>query len=423
MPVHGFPSFPDARPPEVLERQWPHLPAHGHGDGHITSSQPIKIMQQLCYIAKSKIPSRHANSVQVVNMICAFASLVTKVEAYLPGGFSRRLRLWSGTLFSSYGHQLPYNVRISLLSSLKYDFERRVLQVFTPKPKSTVFTRSATIAYSLAERDIPVLFESHSFAKDEKAFPMHRFIKAVNNSKAAGIIGISHEILDNYISKGLCPSRILTSPDGVNLDIFQQPGAGRLGQLFGQKIYERPSLVYTGSLSEEKGAGFLARAAVRMPQFNIVVIGGNARESTSLANAGKKASNLFIHPCVPHKDIPAILQDATILVMPYMPEGSLIPYMSPLKLFEYLATGRPILSADLPVLHPFLKNGANCLLFTPGSVDSLYAKAIQMLTMNSEEKKALRDGQLHTATCYSWTKRATAILNWHRALMHSKEIL
>lgn len=373
-------------------------------------------MSSLTYIAKSKIPSRHANSVQVVNMICAFAPLVQRLDAYLPGGFAKLLHLWTGNLFANYGLSIPGNVRVHFVSQTGHSFEENVLRKLPPSFEGNIFTRSAQAAWKLAERNAPVLFESHVFSRDTTRVPMMRFIQALNASDFAGVVGISHEISASYLAAGLQQRRLITSADGVNPTVFSRAMPGGLGLLFGQRIYNRPTLVYTGSLSTEKGAAFLAEAASRMENVNFVIIGGNPKESAALAERNKY-TNLFMHPNVPHKEIPSILQDADILIMPYMPEGDLIPYMSPLKLFEYLATGKPILSSDLSVLRPFLIDGENCLLFSPGSQDSLCAQVNRLLALTPEKKEKIRDNQLQSAMRHTWTNRAKTILDWHRGLL------
>ena len=374
------------------------------------------IANPLTYIAKSKIPSRHANSVQVVNMICAFAPRVQRLDAYLPGGFAKRLRLWTGNLFANYGLSIPGNVHIHFVSQSGHGFEKNVLRVLPPAIEGNVFTRSAQIAWKLAERNAPVLFESHVFSRDAQQMAMPQFIQPMNPPPAPGVVAISQEISDSFLAAALQQKRLVTSADGVDLTVFSRALPGGLGHLFGQRVYDRPTLIYTGSLRPEKGAAFLTKAASRMGHVNFVIIGGNVKESTALA-AMNNCTNLFVHPSVPHKKIPSILQDADMLIMPYMPEGDLIPYMSPLKLFEYLAAGKPILSSDLTVLRPFLIHDENCLMFSPGSVDSLCAQINRLLAMAPENKERLRDNQLRSAMRHTWTNRAKTILEWHRGLL------
>lgn len=363
----------------------------------------------LVYAARSKIPSRHANAVQVAHMICALAPLVDSLTVCLPGGLSRRFRFRTGTWLSAYGRKLPDNMHVHFMpDGPDHGFEKRVLAVL--KEPELIFTRSPWLAWRLAREDAPVLFESHVVSRDAAQVQMPDFIRALNDSRSGAVVAISERIAQEYLAGGLSPERVLIAPDGVDVEAFARTASGGLGRLFGPAVYECPAMVYTGSLIPEKGAAFLAEAAARLPRLHVVVIGGTARESARLA-AGAPP-NLFTHPAVPHKNIPAILHDAAMLVMPYMPTGDFISYMSPLKLFEYLATGRPVLSADLPVLRPFLRHGENCLLFAPGSMDDLSAQAERILDMPPEALAAMRP----RADLPTWGNRARTILDWHRAL-------
>jgi len=370
----------------------------------------------MIYIAKSKIPSRHANSIQVVNMICALAPLVRRLDVYLPGGLSRRWRAWRGSLFSRYNYSIPENVRIHICSDRKNSFEANVIRSLNANPKQTIFTRSIQIAQSLTEKGFNVLFESHVFSKDAQMVCLKKLINGINKCHASGIIAISHTIADAYTKAGLTSERILTVPDGADLSLFSHQTKGGLGKIFGQAIYRRPIMVYTGSLSHEKGAHFLARLAGQLAEINVAIIGGSRHEARSLEKEIGNGGNLFIHQNVPHNQIPTILQDAEILAMPYIPEGELIPYMSPLKLFEYLASGKTILSADLPVLRPFLVDHQNCILFTPGSSDSFCDKAREILALPLKQRTRLQEQQLLSVKTFSWANRAKTILDWHLAI-------
>ncbi len=372
-------------------------------------------VKRFAYIAKSKIPSRHANSVQVMNMIRAFAPLVETLDIYLPGGLGSRLRQWSGLLFAAYGHSQPANARFHFLPnghSPARSFEAVVLRAI--QPADLTFTRSARVALDLAEHGRSVLFESHVVTRDAAQAPLDRLARALSMAPASGVVGISQAVTEAYAQAGLPASRLFTAPDGVDLDAFVAGPSGALARMFGPSVHDRPVLLYTGSLSPEKGAGFLAQAASDL-DAHVVIIGGKQEEHLRL---GKKRPGLFAHPCVPHRDIPALLRDADMLVMPYLPDGDLIPFMSPLKLFEYMAAGKPILAADLPVLRPILRDGGNCLLFTPGSATSLRQAMARLRDMTPEQRATLRQEQLATAAEHSWTGRAKSILDWRHGLTY-----
>jgi glycosyltransferase involved in cell wall biosynthesis len=374
------------------------------------------ISTPITYIAKSKIPSRHANSVQVVNMICAFSSLTPNLDVYLPGGLSRRLMAFLGNIFHNYGHSIPTNVRIHFSkesSKNKHSFEDKVLSKLSSKQPTLAFTRSPYVAWKLIEQQRPVIFESHWFSRDAKEIPIQRFSSLVSASPGSGVVTTCPAITAAYTDAGMDASRVLTLANSVDIDAFLESPAGGMKKLFGSRVCDLPVILYTGSLGQGKGAQFLAEAASSLSNIHIAIIGGSKEEIDRLRNVHRGHTGLFLHPAVPHKDIPSILQDATALVMPYLNEGTLVPYMCPLKMFEYLATGKPILSADLPAIRTALQHNHNALLFKAGSVPALKDQIKRLLGMSEQQTQILRRNQLDTVARFSWINRAKTILDWH----------
>jgi len=376
-------------------------------------------MSSITYISKSKIPSRHANSVQVVNMIIAFSALMDNIKVHLPGGLSQKIKLITNTLFNNYGKTIPNNAEFFFSkdsSSNKNYFEDSVLGKLSSDASKLVFTRSPYIAWKLAEQQLPVIFESHWFSRDKNVIPLPRFASLISASTASGVVTTSPAITSAYIEAGLDRSHILTVSNSVDVDTFAKSQSGGLGKLFGPQVYQKPTFVYTGSLGKGKGAQFLASASASLENIHVAIIGGNDKEIQNLQETSGNSSTLFLHSAVPHKEIPAILQDATGLIMPYTNEGSLSLYMCPLKMFEYLATGKPVISADLPALKTILAHEKNAFFFQPCSTSSFKEQIFNTLNMSNSQAKALRDKQFDTISRFSWANRAKTILEWHRGL-------
>jgi glycosyltransferase involved in cell wall biosynthesis len=88
--------------------------------------------------------------------------------------------------------------------------------------------------------------------------------------------------------------------------------------------------------------------------------------------------------------------------------GDIAPYLSPMKLFEYLASGRPILSSDLPVLREVLDDEFAVLL-PPGDVGA-WAAALEALAADPARRERLGEAGRTAAGQYSWKARAERIL-------------
>ena len=85
-------------------------------------------------------------------------------------------------------------------------------------------------------------------------------------------------------------------------------------------------------------------------------------------------------------------------------------YASPLKLFEYRASGRLIIASDLPALREIL-NDKNALFFKPDSASEL-AQAVKMLKSSHTLGYHLSQQALADVQQYTWQKRAKNILNF-----------
>ncbi|GAB1410318.1 hypothetical protein MASR1M90_14720 [Desulfovibrionales bacterium] len=380
------------------------------------------MLNHVLYASNSKLPSRHANSVQVAHMICALAPLVHNLDVYLADGFSRVLNRWTGRTFTHYGLHKPANAHIHFVTNRRARPFGSAALAALPSKADLLITRSAPLALAWAEQGRPVLFESHVPPRDASAVSIPSLITGINTAPGAGLVAISEAVGATYLSWGLREQKLLIAHDGVDLAAFARPvhrqadphKSGALARLFGPRIHERPVMLYTGSLSPQKGALFLAQAAAFLPDIHIALVGGTAEECAALRT--QTGPGVFIHSSVAHKAIPALLHDADMLVMPYLDSGDLIPFMSPLKLFEYLASGTPVLSADVPVLRSVLDPGQNCQLFTPGSVHALGLAVQTLTTMTEPERQALQLRQENTAASYTWAKRAQNILAWQKEL-------
>jgi glycosyltransferase involved in cell wall biosynthesis len=80
-----------------------------------------------------------------------------------------------------------------------------------------------------------------------------------------------------------------------------------------------------------------------------------------------------------------------------------------MKLFEYMACGRPILCSDLPVLREVL-NPDNALLLPPGDVEA-WVKALESLKSDPQLQTVLGAQTLSDVKSYTWERRAQHILN------------
>ncbi|PIZ49160.1 glycosyl transferase family 1, partial [Candidatus Woesebacteria bacterium CG_4_10_14_0_2_um_filter_39_14] len=112
----------------------------------------------------------------------------------------------------------------------------------------------------------------------------------------------------------------------------------------------------------------------------------------------------------PHAKVIRYIKAMDALVIPFPNKPHYAFYASPLKLFEYMASGRPIIASDLPALREIL-NDKNALFFKPDDAPDL-ARAIKMLKSSQMLGYHLSQQALADVQQYTWQKRAKNILNF-----------
>lgn len=138
--------------------------------------------------------------------------------------------------------------------------------------------------------------------------------------------------------------------NGVDYDHFAAPGAAIPAEM---AALPRPRIVYAGAVNEKLDLSLLQALAARFPHFSFILIGPIAlrydREQLVQVQALPNVHFLG-HKSV--AELPAYLHAGDLCLIPYKC-NEWTRHISPLKLYEYLATGLPILSTDIPAARPF----------------------------------------------------------------------
>jgi len=113
---------------------------------------------------------------------------------------------------------------------------------------------------------------------------------------------------------------------------------------------------------------------------------------------------------VPHRDIKEYLKEADVGVIPLTDNVTSRYFTSPLKLFEYMAAGLPIVASDLPTIREVLIDHKNAVLVNPGDSKDL-ARGIKELLDNQELANKLAQRAYEDVKQYSWDMRAERIIS------------
>ena len=175
---------------------------------------------------------------------------------------------------------------------------------------------------------------------------------------------------------------------------------------------QTPVALYTGHLYGWKGVDTLARAAeVLKSRAEVYVVGGTREDVERFKKEFSSISNLHIVGYRPHNEIPLWQKATDVVVLPNTAREDISKYYtSPMKLFEYMASKRPIVATDIPSVREIL-DSTNAIIVPPDNPEAMAQGVISALENQSLVSKitntAYRSVELHT-----WSKRAGRVLDF-----------
>ena len=223
--------------------------------------------------------------------------------------------------------------------------------------------------------------------------------------ESLGLISLTEACRQLLIEEfGVEPDRVVVAPDAV---------ARVPGELPARDAASR-TVVYAGQLYPWKGVGTLVRALAHLPELRLKIVGGLAADDPHAAALQDLAAEVGVLERIeftgylPHARVAAAIAGCVAAVVP-LPDNPMARYFtSPLKLFEYLAAGLPLVASDLPALREVLTDGQNALLVPPDDPPAL-AAALRRLLNDPGLADRLRRQGLADVSGRTWQARAGVI--------------
>lgn len=360
------------------------------------------------YIASSPFPSTAANSVHVAKMCSAIVRtgaglIVVSPWEYLtptPTGGG-----WEYGISRSIPIRYLFRPKIRGGNALFRFLMRRALTSLRP---NLVYGRSLEGCRVAAEKGYRTVLEIHKPEWELSSKYKNEFDKLLNASGFRAIVCISAALQEclidtfpkltehTFVAHDAAPSWVLRTP-----------------------LTESDKFVvgYFGSLNRGKGVETILKLASLCPWALFRIVGGDKKQQRAWATGKDVPENVqfFVHQ--PHDVLPEMMADCDVLVAPYLNRvevhgggGDVSAWMSPLKIFEYMAVGRPIVCADLPVLREVLRDEENALLVRPGDVTA-WQRALERLKKDKLLCHRLaKQARIEHEQSYTWDMRAEKVI-------------
>tara|TARA_B100000242_G_scaffold294391_1_gene277100 strand:+ start:14928 stop:16043 length:1116 start_codon:yes stop_codon:yes gene_type:complete len=174
---------------------------------------------------------------------------------------------------------------------------------------------------------------------------------------------------------------------------------------------------YFGHLYKGRGIEIINSLANHFPKYLFLIFGGNQKDIEERRRSNKH-DNLIYMGYVKNHEARRLMCCMDSLLMPYQNKVSIgkrnsdtSRWMSPMKMFEYLSSGVPIFSSNLPVLREILINNFNSILVSPEDENEWIEKLTLLETNKSLLKKISKNAFSEYKKFHTWEKRALSIIN------------
>ena len=372
---------------------------------------------RVLYLVNGHIPNNRANGVQIAHTCEALGKQMTLTLA---------TRMTYGRVedsFSRYGISPTFShVKIFCIDIPKIPFRYAlrnasfflcaniyVLGFFITNfiwgRKSVLYVRGEVILSLIPLALVfPIFFETHQIRN-------YAWLYRIALRRARGIVVVTERLKKKFIEEYKIPARkIVVARDAVDLEKFASVKKDsslwlRHGVPMGKKI-----VLYSGTLAIEKGVDTVAQASAFVSDdVQIVFLGGTEDQIKAFKEKYGHSKNVSIIGRVDYIDVPKYIASADVLVLPdsaFHTYSNL--YTSPMKLFEYMASGRPIVASRVPSLSEVLDEDS-AVFFESGNPQSLALRVVQVLG-DEVRSKEMSTRAREMVTEFTWEKRTKAIV-------------
>ncbi len=393
---------------------------------------------RLFYITNTRIPSERASAYQVMQMCAAFGAHRVQVDLLYPR--RRAYGQWGAIddAYAYYGVPAAFAMQpVPCVDPIKTVTIDHPQLTRTPLPRLSHYLQTGTFALKALQRVLAhragvcysrdITFLSLLRAAD----PQHRwrlFYEAHTTPETPwslrqarrlaprldGIVTITESIRRFYMELGVAADSVLTAPDGVDIARYAQLPAPAAARARLELPTERPLICYTGQFYRWKGVHTLIAAMAALPEATLCLVGGapgELAEAQALVRA-QGLTNVSLIGHVAPELVPLYQAAADVLVLPNTAQAAISrDHTSPLKLFEYMAAGRPVVASDLPSLREVLRHGENGWLVPPDDPSGL-AQGIQHVLAEPALAADLAAEAQRDVQDYTWAQRAGRILDF-----------
>lgn len=234
---------------------------------------------------------------------------------------------------------------------------------------------------------------------------------------------VSSQLGDRLVAEGVDADKISVVPNGVDPSEFD-PFPTREAVRAELGLSDAFVVGFSGSLKPWHGVDVLVRVfaelAERDRSAHLLLVGGGPAAAELRALVAEKGLDrrVTFTGAVPHEEVPKLLRAMDVAVAPFLPMEDF--YFSPIKLFEYMASGACVVASRIGQITEVIKDGVDGLLCRPGDAEDL-ARQIDAARRSSALRAELGvRARAKVLDRYTWRRAAEAMVDCVGMAQHAR---
>ena len=252
-----------------------------------------------------------------------------------------------------------------------------------------------------------------------------KYIEFFFARKADAIIVVTDEIKNYLVNHEIEDDKIWVIENGANTKLFR-PGRNNAAlnelKIKHSIINEENVVLFVGLLMPWQGVDYLIRAAPlvikEIPKTKFLIVGGGKIEKLmSLCKALNVEKKFIFTGVVRYEDVAKYINISNICIAPFIKDR----VCSPIKVFEYLSCGKPVVSSDIGGVRKILKESKAAILVTPENPVELAKAIIRLLKDEHLMEEMGKNGRDMVVNNYSWENTARKTVAVFEEIMRKEE--
>tara|TARA_B100000029_G_scaffold116429_1_gene109237 strand:+ start:3195 stop:4322 length:1128 start_codon:yes stop_codon:yes gene_type:complete len=372
---------------------------------------------KICYISNSAAPSQNASSLQIAKLCEEISKSGHKLVLILPD---------TGYHYKNFNNF--YNIK-SKYKIKKLKFFRKFPQglnyylysifsilVSNIKNQDLYITRNFLVSFILCILNKKHIIEIHDDIELEGRIIkfLIKYTKFLNNNSIIKLITTTRTLKRKYIkSHKVNKEKIIVLHNSSSLNASFK---------IYKKINKRLNIGYFGSIYQSRGIETILNLSIKDYKNNYIIFGGDKSQIKKIKKKYPN-KNLYLKSHIPYSQIKNKLDKIDICILPYSKKitvsgnvGDISKYTSPLKIFDYMKTGKLIMCSNLPVLREVLIHNKNSIFLNMNINTEIWLKNINLIKQNLNKFNKIRLNAYKYANTFNINWRVNKILSFYHKL-------